>query len=93
MYSKAAPISIVGISKIFNIPTSTADRLKTAAKKARLISVKRNYDYSWKSHSFLQMRANHPEWYKFSKKNGKTVFRDIDLIKPNIQFMRKRRGP
>ncbi len=39
----AAPVSVNGVEKIFNISKANASRLKKAAEKERLIKVKKNY--------------------------------------------------
>ncbi len=38
-----APVSVIGVQKIFNISIATASRLKNAAAKHKLISLKKNY--------------------------------------------------
>lgn len=39
-----APVSVIGVNKIFNISIATASRLKTAALKAGFIKLKKNYE-------------------------------------------------
>lgn len=85
-----APVSIYGVEAIFNIPPSTACRLKLAAAEAKLIEIKPNYELI-----DLYVEKDQREIVKdllniknLVYLNGKYMLRGIDHICPLFEFVK-----
>ena len=86
---KPAPVSIIGVNRIFDITPSTASRLKNAAKKEKLLYVKKNYSKEIKN-------ASKKELIKFGGvknaviKDGKCYLQLIDTVYPLFEFSKRK---
>lgn len=86
-----APVSVYGVNEIFDISTSTASRIKNAAAKEQLISLKKNFTElnlnPIAMHKYLEYNdSKHNLVYK----GGKYVLQGIDTIFPLFYFRRRK---
>lgn len=86
---KFAPVSVIGVSQIFDISISTASRLKNEAVKEKLISVKKNYS---KESYGKDIKAHHkhndlPQNIVYRK--GKYHLQLIDTVCPLFSFSKR----
>jgi hypothetical protein len=86
MYQQSAPIAITAMSKIFQIPVSTVDRLKKLAIKNKLVQSTKKFTPFGKGYEYYRFKAVSEEPYKLYRKNGMTVYREIDELLPKINF-------
>ncbi|MCF1420317.1 hypothetical protein [Mangrovimonas futianensis] len=88
---KLAPVSVLGVSAIFNFSPATASRLKNSALKAGLLQVQKNY-------SKLKVNKNAMVLYcKYREERQNIVFKDgnhylqlIDTICPLFYFTKRK---
>lgn len=91
---KPAPVSVLGVSRIFNISSSTASRLKKYAKKEKLIKVHKNY---WDEEIDQEEVKFAKEYFPDEIKYKNLVFKDkkyrlqlIDTIYPLFYFTKRK---
>ena len=87
-----APVSVIGVNKIFNISIATASRLKTAAHKAGFIKLKKNYD---EIKIDVQLLV---QIHKYNDLSDNIVFHKddyrmqlIDTVYPHFYFLKRSR--
>ena len=86
-------VSNIGIAKLLNISKSSASRYKNIAKRAEYIKIKKNYvktDFSGK-HLSLYKKAYPDDSNKVRIYKGKLYLQDMDLIKCNITFTKRKK--
>ncbi|APS40175.1 MULTISPECIES: hypothetical protein [Salegentibacter] len=87
-----APLSVLGICRIFQISPSTASRLKEAAEKQKLLQVKKNYGASVPSKKAMELcldyndKRNNIVFYQ-----GNYRFQLIDTILPLFLFKKRKK--
>jgi hypothetical protein len=87
---KMAPVSVIGVSKLFNISIATASRLKTAAYKEGFIKLKKNYgDINMDIPLLMQI-------HKYADLNDNIVYHKddyrlqlIDTVHPLFYFIKR----
>ncbi len=87
-----APVSVIGINKIFKISNSTASRLKKAAADEKFIKLKKNYSSPIKdvvTEKELNRLYDLPNNIVFSR--GSYRLRLIDTIYPLFYFIKRKR--
>ena len=86
-----APVSVYGVNAIFNISTATASRIKNAAAKEQLISLKKNYTMnSLNSEAMHKYLKYNDSKHNLVYKNGKYVLQLIDTIFPLFYFRKRK---
>ena len=86
---KPAPVSIIGVNQIFDIPQSTASRLKKAARKEKLLLVKKNYSEEFKNADAKELRG--PGHMKNAVTiDGKCYLQLIDTVCPLFEFSKRK---
>ena len=88
-----APISIIGVSKLFKIPQAKTSRLKTLAAKEGLIEVKKQYiKYDISKFHALTIKKYHPDRTRnLIYKDGIYQLQQIDLILPLFDIRRRKK--
>ncbi|MBZ9730484.1 hypothetical protein LB467_12385 [Salegentibacter sp. JZCK2] len=87
-----APLSVLGICRIFQISPSTASRLKDAAQKQKLLEVKKNYGATIPSKKAMELcldyndKRNNIVFYQ-----GNYRFQLIDTILPLFLFKKRKK--
>jgi len=86
-----APVSVYGVEDIFDISTATASRIKNAAAKEKLISLKKNFTdlplAPAAMHTYLELfDCKHNIVFK----GGKHVLQGIDTIFPLFYFRKRK---
>lgn len=85
-----APISVYGVSKIFNISTAKASRLKNQAKRHQFINVRKNYKILEGYEKFeVYYSEELPE--NFTLNNNKYALQGIDHILPNFSIRKRKK--
>lgn len=85
-----APVSVIGVNKIFDISIPTASRLKNTAAKYGLISLKKNFSDIVKNKTIMQL------YLEYNDKRNNIVYRNgdyrlqlIDTIYPLFFFIKR----
>ena len=84
---KAAPVSVLGICKIFNISQSTATKLKKEAVMHKLLFVQKNYSVGIPNKKAMELCIKYqeaPNTMVF--RNGANRFQLIDTVYPLFHF-------
>lgn len=87
-----APVSVIGVNKIFDISIATASRLKTAAYKEQFIKLKKNFEQVIKNKKIIQLHikyndeTNNLVYYK-----GEYRLQLIDTIYPLFYFIKRKK--
>lgn len=86
-----APVSVIGVSKIFGISTASASRLKKAAIKADFIKVKKNFEKSFTENKTELLLYNKYADYKTNMfyRDGEYKSQSIDTICPQFYFQKR----
>ncbi len=86
-----APVSVNGVTDIFNISKATASRLKNYAFKSGFINLKKNY-----SENFVNKKAMQ-EWCNYNERNHNIVYVEggyrlqfIDTVYPLFYFTKRK---
>ena len=86
---KLAPVSVIGVNQIFDIPKSTASRLKKAAKQEKLLLVKKDYSAEIKNENAKKLRRlGHLK--NAVTIDGKCYFQLIDKVCPLFEFSKRK---
>jgi hypothetical protein len=86
-----APVSVIGVSKIFGISTASASRLKKAAINEDFIKVKKNFEKSFTENKTELLLYNKYADYKTSMfyRDGEYRLQSIDTICPQFYFQKR----
>lgn len=86
-----APVSVIGVNKIFDISIATASRLKNTAFKEGLIKLKKNFGDIVKHKNLMQL------YLEYNDKRNNIVYHDgefrlqlIDAIYPLFDFIKRK---
>lgn len=83
-----APVSVYGVQQIFDIPIATASRLKKAAKKAKYLKVKQNFDKISIDEAITSKRLGDNKQLRYKK--GKYYLRLVDTVCPLFYFKKRK---
>jgi hypothetical protein len=85
-----APVSVIGVHKIFNISVPTASRLKNAAHKEKFIKLKKNFSDTVVNKPLIDL------YIEYNDLKNNVVFRDgeyrlqlIDTVYPLFYFKKR----
>lgn len=85
-----APVSVIGVNKIFNISQATASRLKKAAYKEQFIKLKKNFGDIVANKQAMEL------YLEYNEKANNIVFHDgeyrlqlIDTVYPLFYFIKR----
>lgn len=85
-----APVSVIGVNKIFDIPTTTVSSLKNAAAKEKYIKLKKNYSDAIPDKQSMQL------FIDYNNFNNNIVFHEdqyrlqlIDTVYPLFYFIKR----
>ncbi len=86
-----APVSVIGVCKIFGISIASASRLKKAAIKEDFIKVKKNFEKSFTENKTELLLYNKYADYKTSMfyRDGEYRLQSIDTICPQFYFQKR----
>ncbi|MFT5244460.1 MAG: hypothetical protein ACI8QQ_002400 [Psychroserpens sp.] len=85
-----APVSVIGVYKIFDISIATASRLKNAAFKEGLIKLKKNYGNIVNNKSIMQLCLEYNDKRNnIVFNNGKYRLQLIDTVYPIFYFIKR----
>jgi hypothetical protein len=86
-----APVSVLGVNKIFGISIASASRLKKAAKEEGFIKVKKNFEKSFTENKTELLLYNKYADFKTNMfyRDGEYVLQSIDTICPQFHFQKR----
>lgn len=91
LINKYAPVSVIGVNKIFDISIATASRLKKAAQKEGYIKVKKNFEKTFTEDKTVLFLFNKYNDFKDNLvyRDGEYKLQSIDTICPQFYFQKR----